>query len=48
MPGGAELGEFGIDVDGDNAEQADVVGLGRGAVGEHVDVEAAALRVQVV
>jgi hypothetical protein len=50
VPGGVEVGEFGVDVDGDGdgAEQADGVGLGRGYVDEQVEVDAAALSVQVV
>ena len=42
------MGEFGVDVDGDGAEQANGVGLGRGYVDEEVGVDAAALSVHVV
>jgi hypothetical protein len=37
------LGEFGVDVDGDGAEQSDVLALGRGDVGEDLVVDVASL-----
>ena len=45
MPGGVELGEFGVDVDGDGAAQSRCCRIGPGIVDEQVRVDAAALSV---
>lgn len=43
MTGGSELGELGVDVDRDGAEQPDVLALGRRDVGEDLVVDVASL-----
>jgi len=48
MPGRAEVGEFGVDVDGDGAEQPDVLAAGRGDVGQQRVLDPPPLPAQLV
>jgi hypothetical protein len=48
VAGGSEVGEFGVYVDGDGAEQADALALGREDVGKDLVVDVPAVATQLV
>jgi hypothetical protein len=48
VAGGPEVGDVGVYVDGDGAEQANALALGRGDVGKDLVVDVAAVATQLV